>query len=74
MLIAGGQDASGRIRSSVLALKPPHLPLTEKEEEKEVLTTNTEDLGQWTQLSAELPGPAWVNCICRIGEELYTFG
>ncbi len=72
VLIAGGQDANGRTRSSVLALKPPRLPLMDKEEED--LNANTEDLGQWTQLSAELPGPAWVNSICRIGEELYTFG
>ncbi len=70
VLIAGGQDANGRIRSSVLALKPPCLPLMKEEE----LSGSTENLGQWIQSSAELPGPAWVNCICRIGEELYTFG
>ncbi len=41
-----------------------------KEEEE----GSTEGLGQWTKLCAELPRPTWVGGLCRVGEELYTFG
>ncbi len=68
MLIAGGRDGNGIICSSAFAFKPPRLPLMKEEE------GSTEGLGQWTKLSADLPCPAWVSCICRVGEELYTSG
>ncbi len=69
VLITGGWDANRTIGSSVFAFKPPRLPLMKEEEEG-----STEGLGQWTKLSADLPCPAWVSCICRVGEELYTSG
>ncbi len=61
VIIAGGQDKDGRILSTVYALKPPRP------------TGTINELGQWTKLSAELPSPSCVNCICRVGEELFTF-
>ncbi len=62
VLIAGGQDAAQNILRTVYALKPP--------------PKNAESggVGQWTRLSAQLPRPAWVDCICRAGDELFAFG
>ncbi len=71
VLRAGGQHADRRILSAVYALKPPMLPLAKEEDGH---SGNTNDLGQWTLLSAELPSPVWANCMCRIGNEIFIFG
>ncbi len=71
VLIAQGQHADRRILSAVYALKPPILPLAKEEDGH---SGNANDLGQWTRLSAELPSPVWANCMCRLGNEIFTFG
>ncbi len=72
VIIAGGAGVRGRQLATVYALKPPRLPVSNKEGEGE-LTGTVGGLGQWTKLSADLPSPMRVNTICRVGGELYTF-
>ncbi len=71
VLIAGGQNEGGGLTSTYV-LKPPKLPLPTGGDAN--LQCNTNNLGQWVRLSAELPFPAWAYCICRVGDELFTFG
>ncbi len=72
VIIAGGEDEDEGLLSTVYALRPPQLPLLNEAEEAGFASTSSR-FGQWTKLSAELPSPSSVNCICRVGEELFTF-
>ncbi len=72
VIIVGGTGVRGRQFATVYALKPPRLPVLNKEGEGE-LTGSVGGLGQWTKLSADLPSPMRVNTICRVGGELITF-
>ncbi len=72
VIISGGEGEDERLLSTVYALKPPQLPLLNEAEEAGFASTSSR-FGQWTKLSAELPSPSSVNCICRVGEELFTF-
>ncbi len=69
MKIAGGVDERGRVLRTVYALKPPALPILNQTVQGELA-----EIGQWTKLSAELPRPTRIHSICRVGEELFTFG
>ncbi len=72
VVVAGGTGVHGRQLPTVYALKPPRLPVLNKDDEGK-LTGAVGGLGQWTKLSADLPSPMRVNTICRVGEELFTF-
>lgn len=64
VLIAGGQGRNAEILKSVYIFEPPEFPL------KPTAT----HLGQWTLLKAELPNPAWVNCLCVFDNAIFTIG
>ncbi len=69
VIIAGAVDERGRVLRTVYALKPPALPILNQTVEGELA-----EIGQWTKLFAELPCPTRIHSICRVGEELFTFG
>ncbi len=72
VIIVGGTGVRGRQLATVYALKPPRLPVLNKDDEAK-LTGAVGGLGQWTKLSANLPSPMRVNTICRVEGELITF-